>query len=205
MDVALHIIHSPQAAAVLLHPARLEMLDLLGEPDSAAGLARRLHVPRQQVNYHLRELEREGLIELVEERRRGNCMERRMKAKARSFIIDPKVLGNVGADPDRIADKLSSAYLIAIAAQAIRDLIALDTKARDTNKRLSTLSLHVDVRFAGAADRHAFSEELAQSIAALTAKYHNESAPGGRTFRFFLGAYPAVTPQPQSTMKAGQQ
>jgi DNA-binding transcriptional ArsR family regulator len=204
MDAVLQTISSAQAAAVLLHPARLEMLEFLSQPDSAAGLARRLHLPRQQVNYHLRELEREGFVEMVEERRKGNCVERLMKASARSFVIDPRILGKVGADPDQIADKLSSAYLIAIAAQAIRDLIALDTKASESNKRLSTLGLHVDVRFAGAAERSAFSEELAQSIAALAAKYHNETAPGGRTFRFFLGAYPAVTPQPKSKTESKQ-
>jgi DNA-binding transcriptional ArsR family regulator len=204
MDVALLTISSPQAAAVLLHPARLEMLQLLTEADSAAGLARRLRLPRQQVNYHLRELEREGFLEMVEERRKGNCVERLVKATARSFVIDPAILGTAGADPDRIADKLSASYLIAMAAQAVRDLIALESKARESRKRLSTLSLHVDVRFAGAAERQAFSEELSQAVAALVAKYHNEAAPGGRTFRFLLGAYPAVTPQPKSTNESTQ-
>jgi len=204
MDAVLHTISSPQAAAVLLHPARLEMLELLSQPDSAAGLARRLHLPRQQVNYHLRELEREGLVEMQEERRKGNCVERVMKATARSFVIDPRILGKVGADPDQIADKLSSAYLIAMAAQAIRDLIALEGKARASNKRLATLALHVDVRFAGPAERNAFSEELAQTIAALIAKYHDESAPAGRTFRFLVGAYPAVTPKQTSKSESTQ-
>jgi len=46
------------------------------------------------------------------------------------------------------------------------------------------------VRFADAAARHAFTEELSQTVAALVAKHHDESAPGGRAFRFYVGAYP---------------
>ena len=35
----------------------------LDQPDSAAGLARRLGVPRQKLNYHLRLLEDDGLVD----------------------------------------------------------------------------------------------------------------------------------------------
>jgi biotin operon repressor len=38
------------------------------EPDSGSGVARRIGMPRQQVNYHLRELEKPGLVKFVEER-----------------------------------------------------------------------------------------------------------------------------------------
>src|SRR5271166_4539655 len=72
MPAALQIVQSPEKAGVLLQPGRLRLLEQLTEPDSAAGLARRLGVPRQKLNYHLRELEREGFLELVEERRKGN-------------------------------------------------------------------------------------------------------------------------------------
>src|SRR5262245_19216039 len=111
MDQPLHVLGSPQAAALLQHPARLAMLELLSAPHSAASLARQLELPRQQINYHLRELEREGLIELIEERRKGNCTERLMRASARSYVINPQILGKLAADPDRIADKLSASYL----------------------------------------------------------------------------------------------
>jgi hypothetical protein len=48
------------------------------------------------------------------------------------------------------------------------------------------------VRFASPEDRHAFSEELAEQVARLTTKYHDERARDGRRFRFFLGAYPGT-------------
>jgi len=61
-----------------------------------AGLARKLGLPRQRLNYHLRALEDAGLVELVEERRKGNCFERLLRATARSFVISPEALGVLG-------------------------------------------------------------------------------------------------------------
>ena len=49
-----------QATTLFSHPLRLKLLEQLIEPDSAGGLARRLGVPRQVLNYHLRELEGQG-------------------------------------------------------------------------------------------------------------------------------------------------
>jgi len=47
-------------AAVLLRPLRTRILGMLAEPQSAAGIARRLDVARQKVGYHLKELEKQG-------------------------------------------------------------------------------------------------------------------------------------------------
>ncbi|MBL8177344.1 MAG: helix-turn-helix transcriptional regulator [Bryobacterales bacterium] len=189
---SLQLIQNPAAAAALLSPARLRILELLESPDSASGLARRLSLPRQQVNYHLRELEREGFVELYEERRKGNCVERVVRAKARSYLLSPLVLGNLAANPDHIADKFSAAYLLAQSARTIRDLSVLSARAQRQNKRIATFSLQVDVRFASAAHRHAFAEELTNAVAALVTRYHDEHADGGRTFRFLVGAHPAL-------------
>lgn len=180
-----------EAAAALLHPLRRKVLETLREPDSASGLARRLELPRQKLNYHLRELERLGLLELVEERRRGNCNERVLQATARSYVIDPATLGELAASPEEVRDRFSVTYLMALAARAVEDLGALTRRAASAGKRLATLSLQVDVRFRDAEARKAFSEELTREIARLTTKYH---APEGRTFRFIVGGYPTADP-----------
>ena len=36
--------------------------------NSAAGLAKRIGIPRQKLNYHIRQLEKQGLVEEVGER-----------------------------------------------------------------------------------------------------------------------------------------
>ena len=65
-------------------------------------------MPRQQVNYHLRTLERHGLVELVSERRKGNMTERLMRATAASYVISPTALAAVQPDPERAPDRLSA-------------------------------------------------------------------------------------------------
>ena len=186
MLATLQIVQSPEKAGVLLQPGRLRLLEQLTEPDSAAGLARRLGVPRQKLNYHLRELEREGFLELIEERRKGNCMERVVRAVAREFLIAPQT-------GDRVtADRFSAAYLASTAARMIRALASLCIRARRAGKRVATLTLETEIRFASAKSRAAFAEEMTASIAHLAAKYHNERAEGGRRFRLLSAVYPAV-------------
>lgn len=189
---AVEMIHDPARAGVLLDPVRMSLLERLAEPDSAAGLGRKMKLPRQKLNYHLRELERAGFVELVEERRKGNCIERVVRATARSFVIDPAVLGKLGVDPRAVQDRFSSAYLIALASKAIRDLAVLRTRAQKADKRLATFSLQCEIRFVSAAERAAFFEELSAEVARLAAKYHNEAAPEGRRFELVLGSYPQL-------------
>ena len=186
------MIASAGRAAVLLDPLRQRLLGELRQPDSAAGLARRLHLPRQRVNYHLRELEKQRLVELVGRRRRGNCTARILRATAQAYVISPAALGGVGAVPGAVRDRFSAAYLVAVAAKAVEDVGALGARAEKESRRLSTLTLETEVRFASAVARAAFAEELARAVARLTDKYHDAGAPGGQAFRFVVAGYPAI-------------
>jgi DNA-binding transcriptional ArsR family regulator len=189
---ALDLIQQPARAAALLQPTRLQLLENLREPDSASGLARRLRLPRQKVNYHLRELEKARLVELVEERRKGNCIERVVRATARYYLINPAALGKLAADPTELQDRFSSAYLVAVAARAIGELAVLRERAAGAGKRLATFTLETEIRFATPAARNACTEELANEVTRLAAKYHDEKSPEARRFRFLVGAYPAM-------------
>lgn len=185
MPAAIQIVQNPEKAAALLQPGRLDLVERLAEPDSAAGLARRLGIPRQKVNYHLRELELAGFVELVEERRKGNCIERVVRATAREFLIAPR------AGKSMVADRFSAAYLVSTAARVIRDLAGLCLRARKAGKRVATLTMETEIRFSSAESRAAFAEELTALIAHLAAKYHHEQAEGGRRFRLIAASYPA--------------
>ena len=196
----LAVLERPEQAAAMLRPPRLAILEHLREPDSAAGLARRMGVPRQRLNHHLRELERAGLVELVEERRKGNCMERVVRSRAEYFLIGPQALGAVAGDrPEQLRDRFSWAYLVAAAARAVRELTTLRRGADEAGQQLPTFALETRVRFAAPAALHAFTEELSTEIARLVAKYHREDAAEGRTFSFLLGAYPTPSPAAQTS------
>ena len=161
------VIENPAVAEVSLDPMRARMLAELAEPSSATMLAARLGLPRQKVNYHLRALERHGLIELVEERRKGNCTERILRACAASYVISPKALAAVQPDPSRSPDQLSARWLLALAARLVRDVGALITGAQKARKPVATFAIDGEVRFASAADRAAFAEELSTAITSL--------------------------------------
>ena len=108
-------------------------------------------------------------------------------------MISPEALGPLGLTPALAADRFSSAYLIAAAGRAIRDVASLDAGARAAGQRIATLTLEADIRFASAASRAGFAEELSSAIARLTAKYHDERARGGRPFRLLAAVHPTPT------------
>jgi DNA-binding transcriptional ArsR family regulator len=197
MAAAIQVIQSSSSAEKLLKPERLRMLELLAEPDSASGIARSLNLPRQTVNYHLHELEKEGFVEFVEQRPKGNCLERLVRATARSYVISPAALGALGINASQARDRFSAAYLVSAALRAIRDVSILRQRADKAGKTLGTLTVETEIRFASAQSRHEFTEELASLVAGLAMKYHQENAEGGRGFRILVGGYPAITkPEP---------
>lgn len=190
LDVA--VIDDAAAAEVSLDPVRARLLAELAEPGSASSLAARVGLARQKVNYHLRTLERHGLLELVDERRKGNCTERVLRATATSYVISPTALAAVQPDPARAPDQLSARWLLALGARLVRDVGELIGAAARAGKRPSTFALDGEVRFATAADRAAFAEELGGAVAALVAKYHDPGAKGGRTHRLVVALHPKV-------------
>ena len=191
------MIEDPAAAEVSLDPVRARLLAELAEPASATMLAARVRLPRQKVNYHLRALERHRLVELVEERRKGNCVERLLRATARSFVISPAALGEVQPDPGRTPDQLSAQWLLALAARLVRDVGALLARPGGQDqaagrRRIATFGLDTEVRFASARDRAEFTAKLANAFAALVAEYHDETADGGRPHRVVIALHPSL-------------
>jgi DNA-binding transcriptional ArsR family regulator len=186
-DVA--AIEDPAAAEISLDPIRSRLLAELTRPGSASTLAAKIGLPRQKINYHLRTLEHHGLIQLIEERRKGNVTERVLQATAASYVITPAALAAVAPDPGRAPDRLSARWLLALAARLVRDVGTLITGADRARQRVATYALDGEIRFAGPADRAAFAEELTATITRLTAKYHSED---GRKHRLVVAVHPAL-------------
>lgn len=191
MQSAIAIVEGPNRAASILKPLRRQILEHLRDPDSAAGVAAALDLPRQRVGYHVRQLEKQGLIRQVGERRKGGCVERLMQTTARHYAIGPAALGALGTNPDQVRDRFSSEYLVAVAAQTMRDVGMMHEKAGQAGKKLPTLTLQTEVRFASTDHQTAFARELASSLKKLTEKYHRPDDEDGQTFRFVVGGHPA--------------
>jgi DNA-binding transcriptional ArsR family regulator len=189
-DIA--VIEDPAAAEVSLDPIRARLLAELSEPGSATMLAAKVGLPRQKVNYHLKTLEAHGLVEMIEERRKGNVNERIMRATAATYVISPTALASVEPDPARSPDQLSASWMLAVAARLVRDIGALITGAAQARRRLATFAIDGEVRFASAADRAAFAQELSGAVSALVSKYHDESAQNGRDHRIVVAVHPSL-------------
>ena len=195
LDVA--VIEEPAAAAVTLDPKRARLLAEMAEPVSAAALATRVGLPRQKVNYHLRTLEKHGLGA-----HRGRAQVGRADRTAaggdRPFVRGEsrRRWARWPATRNAHADRLSASYLIALAARIVREVSHFLRRSAETGKRLATLSIDTEIRFASPEARARFSSELLAAAGDLARRYHDESAPGGRRHRLVVVAYPAPAGAP---------
>lgn len=188
--LALEVIDDPAAAVVALDPVRSRLLSELAEPASAATLSARMGIARQKINYHLGALEKHHLVRLAEKRKWGGLTERLMVATAASYVVSPSAMGAAAADPDRNADRLSASYLIALAARVVREVKALLGRSEEVEKRLPSLSIDAVIRFRSAADRAAFSNDLATEVSKLVARYHDDVTASARAHRLVVVAHP---------------
>ncbi|MGN7150145.1 helix-turn-helix domain-containing protein [Arthrobacter sp. SAFR-179] len=198
-DIA--VIEDPAAAEASLDPIRARILRELVQPSSAAQLAVRVGLPRQKVNYHLKALERHGLVELVEERRKGNVTERVLQATAASYLISPSALNEVSPDPRQFADRFSAFWLLALAGRMVQEVGKLIAGAAAARQKLATFAIDGEITFRTAADRAAFAEELGAEVTRLVDKYHDGGAsPKGRRHRLVVALHPAL--KESSALKA---
>jgi len=201
MNRAVHVIEEGGPATAALHPLRIEILAELADPDSAAGLARRIGIPRQQVNYHIRQLEEQGLVTLIGERRVRNCVERLVQAVGRSYVISPAVLGRLAANP-RNMDENSPAHLMAIVSQTVQEIAKLQQEPDELNQDSRTVAIRSDIRFRSREARNEFAAELTEEVTRLVAKYHAPQASKGLHFRLLASAYPITAdPKPKRTSR----
>lgn len=182
----LRVLADAAAVEVALDPIRASILEALGEPRSAAMVAEAVGLTRQKVNYHLKPLEAQGLVELAEERAWGGITERVFRRSARHLVVAPDVLQGAAIDPAQVADQQSAAFLIAVNARTVTEVGAIARRA-PADTRLPTLTVDTVIGFASLEDRAAFAAELQSALVALAARYHHDD---GRPHRLTVSSYP---------------
>jgi DNA-binding transcriptional ArsR family regulator len=187
------VVTKERAAGALVAPTRRKILALLQAPGSATTVASRLGLSRQLANYHIRALEKAGLVEEVDRRQKRGLEERLVRATAAHYLVSPDTFGLAAGGPEAVADRFSATYQVAVAARTIREIADLAERARRAGKRLTTLTLDTVVRFATPAAREAFGNEFIETITGLVAKYHDGQSADGRTYRLFAGAHPVAS------------
>jgi DNA-binding transcriptional ArsR family regulator len=189
VDEGTHVksVEDPEGLQALAHPVRVQVLEALREPSSAANVARRIGHPRQNVNYHVKELQRAGLVRQVGERRKGNFVEQLYQAVATTFVVSPRA---VWGDPRRtqaMRDQFALERLVHLGERLERDAAVLLDRAAFDGDEIASASVDVEVRFASEADRAAFLDEYLATVGPLLEKYgHRDGLP----YRVALVAYP---------------
>jgi DNA-binding transcriptional ArsR family regulator len=182
------VIEQPAAAEAALDPIRSRLLaELASEPASAAGVAARVGLPRQKVNYHLNVLEAHGLVELAEIRARGGIKERVLRATAACYVVSPAAIGAEGARPEHVGDRLSAGYLTTLAGRTVHEVGALAHAAERAGQRLPTFTIDTEVGFRSADDRAAFADGLTAAVLDLVTRYHHDD---GHRYRVIVAAHP---------------
>jgi DNA-binding transcriptional ArsR family regulator len=127
-------------AKVVAHPLRIEALAILFErPASPKELAAELGSPVGNISYHVRELERIGMIELVEEKKRRGAIEHFYRA-----IQHPMMYTNEWEELNPAKREVISVWIVQLMlADAVKALGAGTFDARG-DRHLSRTDMLVD-------------------------------------------------------------
>src|SRR5579872_3196257 len=78
---------------------RIRIIELLSrQPMTVTQLGERLGIAPNKVHYHVRELERVGLVRLVETREKGSILEKYYRAVAKNFQVPDDLLNTSSPD-----------------------------------------------------------------------------------------------------------
>jgi DNA-binding transcriptional ArsR family regulator len=186
-DARVHLVEDPDALQALANPVRVRILDALREPLSAAGVARIVGRPRQNVNYHLKELEQAGLVRRVGERRTGNFVETLYESVASTIVVSPRA---AWADPRRIdalRNQMSLETLVVSGERLARDAAALLDRAAFDGEEIASAAVDAEIHLANEAARAEFMQEYLAAVGPLLRKYGRRR---GDPYRVMLAVYP---------------
>lgn len=192
MQCSVAELHTVAQLAAILHPLRRHVLAELAEPASPAEVARRVGIPAQLANYHIRALEAVGLASEVETVRRRNFLEHRFRAIARSFTLSTRL--PLSDEQRRRLQSDGTLQQLVQTGDAIRQDALQLLDASEIGCPLAAAALSIDVQLADGADRQAFVQAMAEAVRRAAEPFRR--APGPRTlqYRTHFAIYPTARP-----------
>ena len=189
-------IEDVEQAMTLLKPHRLEILRRLDKPRTCPELASEFEESAQKIYYHVKALQDAGLVDKVAEKRVRGTVEGYYQAKARSYWLAPKLVGQVGG-AKQARDQVSLRVLLQLAEDVIEDTGKLGS-ASEAGKHVPSLSLSAQIHLANASHRAEFLEELQTTFQALALKYgipssDDDAVDKSANFRLVMMCYPKQT------------
>lgn len=190
MQNLLYIQDIDQAAA-LFQPLRVQLLKLMVEPRSCNDMAEVVGESPQKVYYHVKILERAGLVEKTSEQRVRGIMQGFYQAKARAYWLSPHIVGRLGGRR-RAQDQMSLGFLLSLAEELQTQVAAL---AQQEREEVPSLGLAAQITLRDGNERAAFMQEVQSLFQALARKYGRQSPDpvveaDDHTFQLMLACYP---------------
>lgn len=185
-------IETVDQAAALLTPFRIDLLKQLAEPRTCPDLAATFDSTAQKIYYHVKALEKAGLVEKVEEHRVRGVVEGVYQAKARSYWLAPRLVGQLGGKTSA-QDQTSLRFLLTLAEEVHDDIGHLGQKS-EAGTHVPSLGLSAQIYLPDGDRRAAFLNDVQTAFQDLARQYGLPAGETGETssalFRVVLACYP---------------
>jgi DNA-binding transcriptional ArsR family regulator len=176
-------------ATTLLKPVRIDLLKRMAQPTTCVELGEALGESPQKIYYHVKAMEKAGLIEKVSEHKVRGILEGVYQAKARSYWLSPELAGRIGGK-QHARDQMSLGYLLTLAEELQTDVGRL---AQITDHHIPSLGLSAQITLRDQQERSAFLIEVQSLFQNLARKYGNRGdEDSGEGFHLALACYPRV-------------
>ncbi|MGQ7890422.1 ArsR/SmtB family transcription factor [Paenibacillus sp. WC2504] len=182
-----YYIESPEQATVLLNPIRGEIIAQLLEPGSAAEVARTLGETAQRINYHLKALEKAGLVQRIGTRQVRNLVEVLYRSIAKTFVLADS-LSMKPETVQKLKDQSSLAHLVTTSERIRRDVMLLMEQS-DVGEEIPSATLQLQVHLSDEHQRQAFIEEYAAMVQQLVERYA-AGKDENEAYQVLLAVYP---------------
>jgi DNA-binding transcriptional ArsR family regulator len=183
-----YLVESPDQATALLNPLRAEILSKMKEPASSAQIARLIKESSQKVNYHVKALEKVGLVKRVGTRSVRNLVEVLYQSIAKTFVLSE----SLGWEPEtvqKIKDQGSLKHLITTSERIKRDAFYLMERS-DQDETIPSATLDMTVQLENKELRKEFVQEYVSMVKGLVERYQSPQASGNDTYNVIVAIYP---------------
>lgn len=181
-----------EQATALLKPARMELLKRMDEPRTCPELAEFFGETAQKIYYHVKALEKAGLVEKVDEKRVRGVVEGYYQARAHSYWLAPALVGKIGGQ--RMTQNQVSLRVLLDLAEEIHDDIGRLGHQAEAGKDVPSLSLSAHIYLPNGSRRAEFLREVQTVFEDLARKYGTPQddleIADGQGYRLVLVCYP---------------
>jgi DNA-binding transcriptional ArsR family regulator len=188
MQCSVAELHTPDQLAAILHPLRRRVLAELAEAASPSEVARRVGIPAQLANYHIRALEAAGLATEVETVQRRNLLEHRYRSVARSFTFSTH-LPLSDEQRHRLQSDTTLQQLVHTGDAIRQDALQL-LDASIPGCPLAAAALEIEVELADTTDRQAFVRAVTEAVRQAASPFRHARGAATIHYRTHLAIYP---------------